>query len=131
MHGYGVDNGWWDKVASDPGYQEIWGRIADRAGTGNRFTILNAAFAYTLSKQDKFGDLCKRVVTGLKVPRGKENSYKRCIGPAAYAAAFDAVADGKFVSLMGIEGGHIIEESLPALRNFYRLGVRYMTRTPS
>jgi len=42
-----------------------------------------------------------------------------------------AVDDGKFVSLMGIEGGHIIEESLPALRNFYRLGVRYMTLTHS
>jgi membrane dipeptidase len=42
-----------------------------------------------------------------------------------------AVADGKFVSLMGIEGGHIIEESLPALRTFYRLGVRYMTLTHS
>ncbi len=43
----------------------------------------------------------------------------------------EAVADGKFVSLMGIEGGHIIEGSLPALRNFYRLGVRYMTLTHS
>ena len=43
----------------------------------------------------------------------------------------DAVAQGKFVSLMGVEGGHIIEESLPALRNFYRLGVRYMTLTHS
>jgi membrane dipeptidase len=42
-----------------------------------------------------------------------------------------AVADGKFVSLMGVEGGHIIEESLPALRNFHRLGVRYMTLTHS
>lgn len=42
-----------------------------------------------------------------------------------------AVARGKFVSLMGIEGGHIIEESLPALRDFYRLGVRYMTLTHS
>jgi membrane dipeptidase len=41
------------------------------------------------------------------------------------------VADGKFVSLMGIEGGHIIEESLPALRDFHRLGVRYMTLTHS
>jgi membrane dipeptidase len=43
----------------------------------------------------------------------------------------EAVAEGKFVSLMGIEGGHIIEESLPALRNFHRLGVRYMTLTHS
>ena len=43
----------------------------------------------------------------------------------------EAVAEGTFVSLMGIEGGHIIEESLPALRDFHRLGVRYMTLTHS
>lgn len=43
----------------------------------------------------------------------------------------EAVADGKFVSLMGIEGGHILEESLPALRLFHRLGVRYLTLTHS
>src|SRR6478609_1741188 len=35
----------------------------------------------------------------------------------------------KLAALMGIEGGHSIENDIHLLRDFYRLGVRYMTLT--
>ena len=35
----------------------------------------------------------------------------------------------KLAALMGIEGGHAIENDIRMLRDFYRLGVRYMTLT--
>ena len=46
--------------------------------------------------------------------------------PAGIEAAHQ---EHKIAILMGIEGGHSIEDSIPLLRQYYALGVRYMTLT--
>ena len=40
-----------------------------------------------------------------------------------------AFAEGRIGSMLGMEGGHAIENSLGALRSYYDLGARYMTLT--
>jgi membrane dipeptidase len=49
-----------------------------------------------------------------------------CTSPAQI---LEARTSGRFAMLMGIEGGHAIENSLELLRVYHALGVRYMTLT--
>jgi membrane dipeptidase len=56
--------------------------------------------------------------------------YPDVFAPALTAADVRrAKAAGRIGSLLGMEGGHAIENSLGALRAYYDLGVRYMTLT--
>ena len=42
-----------------------------------------------------------------------------------------AIKNGKIASMIGMEGGHSIENSISVLRRLYKLGARYMTLTHS
>ncbi len=62
----------------------------------------------------------------LEQVRKAPDKLQLCTTPDQIIAAHK---QGKFCVMMGIEGGHSIENSLGLLRNYYRLGVRYMTLT--
>jgi len=52
--------------------------------------------------------------------------FQETLSPDAVMPAFRA---GRIASVMGMEGGHAIENSLGALRAFYGMGARYLTLT--
>jgi membrane dipeptidase len=58
--------------------------------------------------------------------------YPERLALATTAAEVESMMkQGRLASLLGIEGGHAIEDSLGALRAYHELGVRYMTLTHS
>src|SRR4051812_27672789 len=72
----------------------------------------------------------KSMLERIDMVKQMEARWPRVFLPARTAAdVMRAHAEGRIASLMGIEGGHAIENSMGTLRRFFELGVRYMTLT--
>ena len=77
------------------------------------------------------GDVA-RVLTQIDVVHRMITTYPDQLELALTAnEVLEAHRQGKIASMMGIEGGHAIENSLSNLRMLYKAGARYMTLTHS
>ncbi len=65
-------------------------------------------------------DIARQIISGYP------DHFELALSPSDVERVFGA---GKIASMLGMEGGHAIENSLGALRAFFDLGVRYMTLT--
>ncbi|HEY1306481.1 MAG TPA: dipeptidase [Vicinamibacterales bacterium] len=74
----------------------------------------------------------KRALQQIDAVRETVRTHRRDLVLATTAHEIrQAAASGKIAALMGVEGGHMIDEDLGVLRNFAALGVRYLTLTHS
>ncbi len=77
-------------------------------------------------------DAVKLTLEQIDVARSFTRNNPTAFAEAQTAADIERIQkSGKMAALIGIEGGHQIGDSIPALRQFYVLGVRYMTLTHS
>jgi membrane dipeptidase len=82
----------------------------------------------TVTGPKAVNDALERIAAVHKLAEDLPNDVALCVTADQVRQAHK---QGKIAALMGMEGGHMINNSLPILRMYAKLGVRYLTLTHS
>ena len=118
-----VDEGWqWTGEALGPGQLSAY--TAKQGGLDGGFLI---AWPEPEAWHGRFAERTRTLIAGIhQQARQHPEALAVCRTPTEILAAKEA---GRFAALIGVEGGHAIENRLELLHEFFRSGARYMTLT--